>query len=83
MPLRIRSHITYPPPDPEEQKAPEPVEEIKFHRPFKRWEEKEKMIVRRYYKELGSHKTAEMLPGRTYRDVQNCARVIGVSGYSK
>lgn len=132
MPLRIRSHITYP-------QKPKPVEVVKEKRNpianvlfgawkpeedavlvssyktlgpskigerlgrspgavtqrylkirdrteqpkvFVRWDEKEKAIIRRYYKEIGAKAVASMLDGRTERAVQNCARIIGVTGAS-
>ena len=83
MPLRIRSHITYPPPDEQESETEQADVSYSPARVFKIWTAKEKAIVRKYYKPLGSHATAEMLPGRTPRAIQNCARVLGVSGYGK
>lgn len=127
MPLRIRSHITYP-------QKPKPVEVVKEKRnpianvlfgawkpeedavlmssyktlgpskigerlgrtpgavtqrylkingedarTCKKWDDREKMIIRRYYRDLGSKAVAEMLPGRDYRAVQNCARAMGIT----
>lgn len=76
MPLRITSHIKYPPKERVAKVIPKP-EPVRLEYIAKPWTEADNKFMRTYYKARGSRFVAEHL-GRTMKSVQDRARTMGL-----